>query len=107
MFVITNTIKVKKGYAEKMASRPSQSMVGIPGFISMDLLVKRRNEEDCEEVIVWSKWESQKAHNEFVASEHFKKMHNGVGGDHILDFKLSFYDVVRSSSIDEQQQNVI
>lgn len=62
MFVIANTIKVKKGFGDKLSARFGQ--VGhidkVPGFLDLNLLQTRVTEDDCDEIVVWSKWISHK-----------------------------------------------
>ncbi len=103
MFIVANTIKVKKGYVEILQSRFEHitKIKNVPGFIELNFLQTRLSEEDYEEVIVWSKWESQKAHNEWVASDMFKKAHQGMRSEQILESKLTFYDVLIESNAEE------
>lgn len=95
MFVIENTIKVTKGYADQFHARLNHlaGLEKVPGFIELNLMQKR-GEDDCDVIIVWSKWESQKAHNEWAQSDMFRKSHGGPRSEHLLDNKIALYDVV-------------
>lgn len=112
MFVIANTIKVKKGFADKLKARFDHmgKIENVPGFIELNLLKTRTTSDDYEEVIVWSKWESQKAHNEWTTSDMFKQAHKGVRTEYILDSNITFYDVISNRTAvggEEKQKNVI
>lgn len=97
MIVITNTIKVRKGYGEelkKMFDRLA-NLDEITGLLEINFLQSRKSvSKDVDEVIVWSKWESQKAHNQWARSDLFKNVHAGIRSEFIIDSHLTFYDVL-------------
>lgn len=110
MFVIENTIKVKKGYLNKLQERFHHlgKIEKVPGFIDLNLLQKRGNDE-FDVLVVWSKWESQKAHNEWAASDMFRKAHDGARSEYVLDASITFYDVIaqKSGEVAATNQDVI
>ncbi|RKD22922.1 hypothetical protein BEP19_11865 [Ammoniphilus oxalaticus] len=95
MFVISNTLKIKKGFEDQFLAR--FEMLGkieeSPGFLMLNVL-KTRMEEEYDEFTIWTKWQSREAHDEWSKSESFRKSHGGGRSEYILDFKLGFYDVV-------------
>ncbi|MGX2961155.1 antibiotic biosynthesis monooxygenase [Peribacillus sp. JNUCC 23] len=95
MFVITNTLKVKKGFEEKVLARFDR-LGGIeetPGFILLNVF-KTRGTKDYDEFTIFSKWASKEAHDQWTKTESFRKSHSGERSEYILDFSLGFYDVV-------------
>ncbi|WP_025028713.1 antibiotic biosynthesis monooxygenase [Caldalkalibacillus mannanilyticus] len=95
MFVISNTIKVKKGTGDQFISRFGR-LSGVeqtPGFITVHLL-QTRGTEEYDEFVIWSKWESKESHDEWTKTESFRQSHSGPRSNDIIDFKVSFYDVI-------------
>jgi len=95
MFVVENTIKVKKGYAEHMQGRFHQlgEIEKVPGFIELNLL-RKKGDDDCDVIVVWSKWESQQAHNDWHASDMFRQSHSGARSEALIESKIALYDVI-------------
>lgn len=106
MIVITNTIKVKKGYVEELAKSFDhlKDLNNVPGLIELNFLQTRLSDGDIEEVVVWSKWESLKAHNQWAASDLFKIAHAGIRSESIIDSKLAFYTVLVEGYSDAVKQ---
>ncbi|MGG0717092.1 antibiotic biosynthesis monooxygenase [Robertmurraya massiliosenegalensis] len=108
MIVITNTIKVKKGYGEELAKSFDhlKDINNVPGLIELNFLQTRLTEDDVEEVVVWSKWESQKAHNQWATSDLFKIAHAGIRSESIIESKLAFYSVLVEGYSDAVKKKV-
>ncbi|CAM4519492.1 heme oxygenase (staphylobilin-producing) [Paenibacillus endophyticus] len=76
MIVVTNTIKVKKGYGETVANRFENSK-GIdlsPGFLRMEVLFTEGLEE-CDELKVSTTWENKASFEGWVNSDSFRQAH--------------------------------
>ncbi|MFD0716797.1 antibiotic biosynthesis monooxygenase [Paenibacillus sp. GCM10027626] len=76
MIVVTNTIKVKKGHGEEVASRFGRSK-GVqfqPGFVRMEVLLTQGLEE-YDELKVCTTWADKAAFEGWVSSDNFKEAH--------------------------------
>lgn len=76
MIVVTNTIKVKKGYGETVANRFENSK-GIdlsPGFLRMEVLFTEGLEE-YDELKVSTTWENKASFEGWVNSDSFRQAH--------------------------------
>ncbi|MGM0845056.1 MAG: antibiotic biosynthesis monooxygenase [Bacillota bacterium] len=95
MIVITNTIRVKKGFGESLAERFNRpgDVEKSPGFLALNLL-QTRDTEEYDEFIVWTMWSSKEAHDEWTKGESFRKSHSGPRPDFILSSNVNYYDVV-------------
>ncbi|MCM3714045.1 antibiotic biosynthesis monooxygenase [Halalkalibacter oceani] len=110
MFVIENTLKVKKGFSDRVAAKMAHmgQIEKVPGFLDMNLLKKRgKKEEEYDILLIWSKWESQQAHHSWTSSEMFRKTHDGVRSDYILDSQIAFYDVIGGREAVDQNHNAM
>ncbi len=95
MFVATNRIRISKGYGEDLEKRfgPRGGVEKEPGFLGFELW-KLEKEEDHEEYLVVTHWESEDAHVQWVRSESFQRAHAGMRLDYILGHGESAnYDV--------------
>lgn len=80
MFVITNNIKVKKGYASQVAERFRQSkgVTQSPGFVKMEVLVSTQLEEH-DELAIRTSWENESYFTDWTNSESFQHAHARTG----------------------------
>lgn len=77
MFIVTNRIKVKKGFAEKMApnfTKGGDTLKQFPGFIKTEVAIAR-DFEDHDEMSVNMFWESLDGFHEWRNSDAFKESH--------------------------------
>lgn len=110
MIIVTNTIKVEKGAAEHVIRQftgengdghPTKDIAEVEGFLGFELWHSQPEDEDYEEVVVTSKWESEEAQRNWVKSDSFKKAHGrtkdsraqredrkGIVGNEIARFKV-------------------
>lgn len=84
MIIVTNTIKVEKGYAEHViqqftgtdgSGHPTKDIADVDGFLGFELWQTHLPDSDYEEVVVSSKWVSEEAQKAWVKSDSFKKAH--------------------------------
>lgn len=95
MFVATNRIRISKGYGEDLEKRfgPRGGVEKEPGFLGFELW-KLDQEDDHEEYLVVTHWESEDAHVQWVGSESFQRAHAGMRLDYIVGHGESAnYDV--------------
>ena len=76
MFIVTNRIKVKKGFAEKMAPRftSNEGLKDFKGFVKTEVAVARDFEE-YDEMSVNMFWESLEDFKVWRESDAFKAAH--------------------------------
>lgn len=77
MYVVTNRIKVKKGFAEKMApnfTRPG-ALQSFEGFIKVEVAVCK-DFDDYDEMSVNMYWENLDGFKKWRESDAFKQAHN-------------------------------
>ncbi|WP_099224550.1 heme oxygenase IsdG [Listeria costaricensis] len=84
MIIVTNTIKVEKGYAAHVIKQfaghagdgaPTRQIADVDGFLGFELWQTHLPEADYEEVVVTSKWVSEAAQKAWVKSDSFKQAH--------------------------------
>ncbi|WP_088815686.1 MULTISPECIES: heme oxygenase IsdG [Listeria] len=84
MIIVTNTIKVEKGYGDQVikqftgadgSGHPTKDIAEVEGFLGFELWKTHLPESDFEEVVVTSKWVSEAAQKAWVKSDAFKKTH--------------------------------
>ena len=76
MYIVTNKIKTKKGFAERMApnfTRPS-ALQKFPGFIKVETTITQ-NLEEYDELNVNMYWETLEAFHAWKESDIFKEAH--------------------------------
>lgn len=110
MIVVTNTIKVEKGFADQVIERftgklgdgaPTKDIAEVPGFLGFELWKNNDPALDYEEVVVTSKWENDEAQRNWVKSEAFKRAHGrskevkqqkeqrkGIHGNHVTRYEI-------------------
>lgn len=76
MFVVTNRIKVKKGFAERLAPNftKGEALKSFTGFIKTEVAISKDFEE-YDEMSVNMYWESLDGFHEWKNSDAFKKAH--------------------------------
>ena len=95
MFVGTNMIRVEKGTGHKLEERFAQQggVEERPGFIRFQMW-KLEADEDFEEYLIVTHWESMEAQQTWVQSEGFRQAHSGPRADFILGHaRFKGYDV--------------
>ena len=110
-FVISNTLKVEKGYGEKLMERFHKmgDVENAPGFMQLNLL-QVKNTDEYDEFVIWSQWESKEAHEEWTKTEQFRDTHRGPRSKEIIDSNIVFYDVVAErelGALEEKRQDAI
>ncbi|SDZ24062.1 heme oxygenase (staphylobilin-producing) [Evansella caseinilytica] len=96
MVIVTNTVHVEKGFAEKLIERFNKvGMVEeMDGFLGLEVLLTE-NTADYEEVTISTRWNSKDAFHGWTSSEAFRKSHEHRGGqpEYIIKNKTTFYEV--------------
>lgn len=80
MYIVTNRIKVKKGFAEKMApafTKPSP-LQSMKGFVKTEVTI-RQNITDYDELNVSTYWETLADFEAWKNSDVFKEAHKTTG----------------------------
>lgn len=77
MFIVTNQIEVKKGFAEKMAHRftSNPKLKEMPGFQRVEVSLIEDNQKDTEFMHVSTWWASQDDFENWKHSDAFKQAH--------------------------------
>ena len=95
MFVATNRLTIQKGNGEDLEGR-FRSQGGVnsqPGFLGFEMW-KSEREEESEEYLIVTHWESREAHTQWVRSDAFRQAHAGPHPEYLMgpgEFKT--YDV--------------
>ena len=78
MYVVTNRIDLKKGYAEKMAPHFTKGgkIEDLQGFIKIEVW-QIENEADYDQMYVNTWWESEDDFKGWLSSDAFKEAHSG------------------------------
>lgn len=77
MFVVSNRIKVKKGFAERMApnfTKGGEALKAFKGFVKTEVAISKDFEE-YDEMSVNMYWETLDGFHEWKASDAFKQSH--------------------------------
>ena len=87
MFVVTNRITVKKGFAEKMAPRFTKGgkIESLKGFHKIEVW-QVANDDESEDMYVNTWWETEEDFKAWTQSDAFKEAHKNRGSS---DFKES------------------
>ena len=85
MFVSTNRIRLTRGAGPELEESFSRraGLEGQPGFLRFELWKLDRQEEHDEYLVV-THWESESAHAAWTGSEAFKQAHAGPRPDFLL-----------------------
>ncbi|MFC6648101.1 antibiotic biosynthesis monooxygenase [Paenibacillus rhizoplanae] len=98
MLVVTNTIKIKEGHGEALASRfgANNGVQSMPGFIRMEVW-RGAPKEGVEELKISTVWESEDALNGWTSSPAFRESHRGAGkNEAIVGASLDKYELLHS-----------
>ncbi|MGX7418436.1 antibiotic biosynthesis monooxygenase [Carnobacterium gallinarum] len=105
MFIVTNTIKIEKDQVEQVVARfngghAKASITGIDGFLGFEIWQKKGTSPDFSEIVVTSRWDSEKQQKAWLKTEGFKKAHgrtpdtreqhaqrNGIISNEIAEFE--------------------
>ncbi len=77
MFVVTNRITVKQGFAEKMPPRFTQGgkIESLKGFNKIEVWQVNNEDDETEDMYVNTWWETEDDFNNWVKSDAFKEAH--------------------------------
>lgn len=77
MYIVTNQIEVKKGFAEKMADRftSNPKLEEMPGFNRVEVSLVEDDKKDTETMYVTTWWSSEEDFNNWKNSDAFKQAH--------------------------------
>ena len=81
MFIVTNTIQIQTPHAETIiqrfqSSHTKESMTNVTGFLSFELMSRTLPDDpDITELVVLSRWDSEKDQQNWTASNSFKGLH--------------------------------
>ena len=96
MYVGTNRIRVQKGKGHKLEERFAQQggVENHPGFIRFQMWKLDGDDDDSEEYLIVTHWESREAQRAWVQSEGFRQAHSGPRADFIIGHaRFKGYDV--------------
>ncbi|UOE94584.1 heme oxygenase [Alkalihalobacillus sp. LMS39] len=97
MVIVTNTVKIQPGFAEKLIERFNKvgKVEGMEGFLGLEVLLTE-NTKDYDEVTISTRWENKEAFHGWTRSDAFKEAHAHRGGqpEFIIENKTTFYDVM-------------
>ena len=99
MYAVTNRIKVEKGHGGEMEEVFGKrgGVEKEPGFKSFELW-RMDADEDHEEYLVVTRWESKEDFKNWTQSDSFKEAHSGAPPSYIMGpGQLANYDVKLSS----------
>jgi len=99
MYVVINTIRVKKGYGPQLVERfkTPKGVHQMPGFIRFELWQTEHEQEEFEEFQACTVWENEQAFLNWVNSAAFRKAHeasNQRPKDYIIDSRSSKHRIV-------------
>lgn len=82
MITVTNRIKVKKGFGEKLAPAftSGKSLLDFEGFQKVQVLVSTQH-DDYDEMQVMMYWDNHESFEVWRNSDAFKKAHNKNSGN--------------------------
>lgn len=77
LYIVTNQIEVKKGFAEKMAGRFTSNphLEEMPGFHRVEVTLVEDDEKDTEFMHVMTWWETKEDFENWKNSDAFKQAH--------------------------------
>ena len=101
MFVGTNRIRVKKGTGglleERFAER--RGVERQPGFLGFEMWNLESNDDDAEEYLIVTRWESREAQRAWTRGDAFREARAGPRADFIIGHaRFSGYDVRLASA---------
>lgn len=104
MLVVTNTIKIKEGHGEALASRfgADNGVQQMPGFIRMEVW-RGQPKDGVEELKISTVWEGEEALSGWTSSPAFRESHRGAGrNEAIVGSSLDKYELLVSRTPGEQ-----
>lgn len=104
MLVVTNTIRIKEGHGDTIASRfgADNGVQTMPGFIRLEVW-QSAPKDGVEELKICTVWESEEALNGWTSSPAFRESHRGAGrNEAIVGASLDKYELKFSRTPDGQ-----
>ncbi|WP_379156933.1 antibiotic biosynthesis monooxygenase [Paenibacillus sp. sgz5001063] len=98
MIVVTNTIQVKEGHGDGLASRFGQTngVQDMPGFIRLEVW-QGAPKDGVEELKICTTWEDEDALKGWTSSPAFRESHRGAGkNENIIAASLDKYELLFS-----------
>ena len=94
MFVATNQITIKKGNGDDLESRcgEQRGVQDQEGFLGFEMW-RLNKDEETEEYLVVTHWESEEANLAWIRSDSFKQAHAGPHPDYILGGEFKTYTI--------------
>lgn len=98
MFVVTNRITVKKGFAEKMAPRFTKGgkIESLDGFHKIEVWLVERDDES-EDMYVNTWWASEENFKAWTQSDAFKEAHKNTGKSSPEDSPVLHSEIVKAN----------
>ncbi|PHK50163.1 heme oxygenase [Staphylococcus edaphicus] len=100
MYVVTNRIDVKKGFAEKMAPKFTQGgkIQELKGFQKVEVWLID-NKEDYDQMYINTWWDTKEDFNGWLKSDAFKEAHEGKSTTENEDSPILGNKVVKANVI--------
>ncbi len=96
MYIVTNSVKIKKDKGHKLVERFNKAgeVETMPGFLGLEVSVTEKV-KDYDEVNIVTKWDTEESFKNWVKSDVFKKAHAHRGGrpDYIIQNTISYHNV--------------
>lgn len=100
MFVATNRITIRPGHESELEERfaATGGVAGQPGFLGFELCKRtwspHSEPDESQEYLVYTRWESARAHEAWTRSDAFKQAHSGERPEWMLGGEPAGYEVV-------------
>jgi heme oxygenase (staphylobilin-producing) len=106
MYVVTNTIRVRKGSGPKLIERfkSPKEVHQMPGFKRLELWKTENDKDDTEEYKVCTVWENEQSFIHWLKSDAFRRVHDAKEkgfNDFVIDSKLSKHSIVAGYTVEE------
>lgn len=109
MYVVINTIRVKKGYGPQLVERfkTPKGLHKMPGFIRFELWQTETEQEDVEVFQACTVWENEQAFHNWVHSEAFRRAHEAARqpNDQLIDSQSSQHRIVVQYTADDANRS--
>lgn len=96
MYIVTNTVHVKEGFAEGFIERFNKEgkIEFMDGFLGLEVMLTD-HKADYEEITISTRWETKDNFKGWMTSDAFKSAHAHRGGlpDFMIKNKTSMYEV--------------
>ncbi len=109
MYIVTNIIRVKKGYAGKLVERfkVRKGIETFPGFVRLDLLITDK-QKDFDEVRVYTTWENKESFEGWFHSDIFLNAHkNRKQHEYVIGNTVTFHELAYSYIKAEADQKTL